>query len=116
MNVVMVQGAVVHLTEPKQFHSGVPFSTMGITANDRDENRIDVQLWGGVSEWCQQNVKEGSEVLVVGEAKRAEWVDKRTGEDRYRLVINAKQVVPSALVPDGVRGGRIFGGYDEDEC
>jgi hypothetical protein len=115
MNVVAIQGTVEGLTKPKQFKSGVTLSKMQIVPRGSDGSYVEVQVWNDMAKWCGENVKVGNELMVVGQVKRSEWVDKKSGETRHRQLINAQSIIPAWLVPVGVRGGRMYGACDEDD-
>lgn len=115
MNCVMLSGTVVEMTEPKSFRSGGILSTIDLALGDAEENHVKVQLWNDVSKWCRKHVREGDEIMVAGRARTSEWLDKETGEERYRLVIEATEIVPerAMLRPDNRKlRDRYFGDDD----
>lgn len=60
------------------------------SADGKDGNEvsfIDCVAWGRVGELIGQTLKKGSPILISGRIKQESWKDKKTQENRSRIVV-----------------------------
>lgn len=55
-------------------------------------NYFDCEYWGKGAEFFADRLVKGSLVLIEGELKQSKWVDKNTNENRYKIVINVRNI------------------------
>lgn len=55
-------------------------------------NFFDCEYWGKGVEFFAEKLSKGSLILIEGELKQTRWVDKRTNENRYKIVINIQNI------------------------
>jgi len=53
---------------------------------------VDVTVWGKQAEWCGEALKKGSRVHVRGHLKQEGWDDKKTGEKRSKIIVEAERI------------------------
>jgi single-strand DNA-binding protein len=99
MNSVVISGNNVRDIELRFLQSGKALANFSVAVsqgkNKDDEWEsafFDCQAWGQLAENIAESVTKGSKVIVVGKLITDSWKDKETGENRYKVKINAFQV------------------------
>jgi len=90
-------GIIRIITEPqlRTFDSGTMVANFagGITeGKDKTgnwiNNAIDVEVWGKTAEIIADKLHKGDSIMVSGNVRRQEWMDKETGAKRSKHVLN----------------------------
>lgn len=54
-------------------------------------NAIDVEVWGKGGDMISSTCKKGDSIMVTGNIRRQEWIDKETGSKRSKHVLNVQR-------------------------
>lgn len=54
-------------------------------------NAIDVEVWGKGGETISSTCKKGDSIMVSGNIRRQEWIDKETGGKRSKHVLSVQR-------------------------
>ena len=99
MNQVTVSGNTTRDIELKYLQSGKALAnfTVAVSQGKNPEGEwtsdfFDCQAWGQLAENVAESATKGSKVVVTGKLIRDSWKDKETGENRYKVKINAFQI------------------------
>lgn len=68
---------------------------LGWSRKQGGENKwanIDVTVFGATAERVEEYAKKGDYITVNGELQQEEWVDKNTGQNRYKISLVASNV------------------------
>lgn len=94
--------------------------SIGARASKDETEWFNVQIWGKQAEIAANYVKKGSTVAVSGSLKTEKWTDRKTGEEKSKLVINVNDL--RLLGGKGGGGGKVQKpsprqdeDFDEDE-
>lgn len=133
-NFLSLEGNLVADPELRYSASGMPVMTITVAYSDRVQVKgewvdgptsyFDVVCFGSMAEHVSDSFRKGHRVCVVGALKQRTWVDKSTGEKRYKIEINAEMVSasvrfgavavqPRSLVAAGQRPADL--GADDEE-
>ncbi len=58
----------------------------------KETSYFDVQIWNGLADSCSLHLSKGRGIRVTGRLKQDTWIDKDTGENRYKVYIVAEHV------------------------
>ena len=121
-NSVVIVGRLTRDPELRYAPSGSPVCAFTVDTSrqytDKDGKRVerttflDVTTWKRLAEICNQFLKKGRPVFVMGELRQDKWVDKATGQGRSKIKVVAQEVqflwskkevetVPAAAEPGG---------------
>lgn len=99
---VVVIGRLVRDPELKYVANGAPVCNFSVATSRRwtktDGQRVeettflDVTTWKRLAEICNQFLKKGREVLVMGSLQQSRWTDKETKQPRSRIKVVASTV------------------------
>lgn len=59
---------------------------------DNGANFIDVETWERSAEYAQKYLQKGNQVLVSGSLEQQSWVDKKTQQNRSKLIVSARSI------------------------
>lgn len=54
-------------------------------------NAIDIEVWGKGGEMIAATCKKGDSIMVTGNLRRQEWIDKETGSKRSKHVLSVQR-------------------------
>lgn len=100
MNSIVVEGNLTRDPDFRQTPKGTPVCMLSVASNRYykvdDETRsevsfFNVETWAKVAETCNEYLKKGRGVRVIGRLKQDRWVDQE-GKNRDRVLIVASQV------------------------
>jgi single-strand DNA-binding protein len=101
-NSVVLVGRLVRDPELKYVGNGSPVCNFSVATSRRftrdggqkveETTFLDVSAWRRLGEICQQFLKKGREVLVMGSLRQSRWTDKETQEPRSKLRVVAQTV------------------------
>lgn len=101
-NSVVIVGRLTRDPELKYAPSGAPVCSFGIatshsyTKEDGQKTEsttfLDVSAWRRLAELCQQFLKKGREVLVMGTLRQSRWTDPKTNQPRSKIRVVAQNV------------------------
>lgn len=99
MNTVVIVGRVGQDAEIKYFESGKSRATFSVAVNRWDAKTksevadwYNIDVWDRLAEFAGEYIKKGSMVIVEGAIQSNKWVDKASGEERERYLINASNI------------------------
>ena len=102
LNKVFLMGNLTRDPELSYTPSGVPVCKFGLAVNRKYTTKqgeqkeevlfIDINVWKKQAENCAQYLKKGSQALVEGSLQLDSWADKKTGEKRSRIKVQAQSV------------------------
>lgn len=102
VNKVLLIGRLTRDVELRYTPSGVAICDLGLALNrkyttkdgeKREETTfVDVSVWNKQAENCAQYLSKGREVYVEGYLKMDSWEDKKSGEKRSKLKVEADNV------------------------
>ena len=114
VNMVMVAGRLVRDPELKYPTGGLPVCNFCVATSRKFKRSdgskgestlfVDVSAWRRLGEICNQFLKKGRSVLVVGTLQQNEWLDKE-GKKRSKIRINADTVQFIGPRPEGGLNG-----------
>lgn len=123
-NVVLV-GNLVRDPELRYVANGAPVCTFRIAASRRftksdgqkaeDTTFVDVDTWRRLAEICNQFLKKGRQVLIMGSLRLDEWTDAKTNQKRSKLKIIARDVQFLWAKEAGGALGAAVPGPEEEE-
>ena len=61
---------------------------------------VSITAWGKIGEICQQYLRKGSQVAIVGRFKTRKWQDKQ-GQDRYTTEVHLDEMTMIGGKPEG---------------
>lgn len=92
--------------EIKYFESGAAVATFSIALNNLPKNGveqppdwIEIKAWDKQAQVAADYLRKGSKVGIVGRLKQEKWVDRQTGENRYKINVVASRL--ELLTPKG---------------
>lgn len=107
INVVTQSGNLTSDPELRSLASGTSVCRLRIAVNERFKNSatgewddranyFDWTVWGGMGEWCAENLSKGDGVALSGRAKWREWEQEVEGKTVKRQAVDftADSVVP----------------------
>lgn len=53
---------------------------------------MSVEAWGDLAQECQQVLRKGQQVRVLGQVANATWTDAQTQQERRRMFIRARAI------------------------
>jgi single-strand DNA-binding protein len=74
-------------------------ATNRIVGQDEQGGRLyetdwtNIEAWEQLAELCNTYLHKGRRVLVAGSLRTDSWVDKESGQNRYRTFVRAKEVM-----------------------
>ncbi len=68
----------------------IVIANQGFKGNEA--NFFDCVIWGKNADFFSDKLKKGSLVLVDGSLKQDKWIDKNTGQNRSKIVINVLNI------------------------
>jgi len=99
MNTVVIVGRVGQDAEIRYFESGKSRATFSVAVNRWDAKTksevadwYNIDVWDRLAEFAGEYIKKGSMVIVEGSIQSSKWVDKASGEERERYLINASNI------------------------
>lgn len=118
LNKVHLVGRVGRDPEVKYFESGKMVANFTLAVNRRSSNRdeppdwFDLTLWDKTAEVAANYVKKGSLIGVIGSLAFDQWIDRTTGDERSKPIINVNQLELLGSKRDNEGGSSR--GYDDD--
>lgn len=101
-NSVTILGRLTRDPELRYAQSGAPVCSFGVATSHRytkaDGQKaetttfLDVSVWRRLAEICQQFLKKGREVLVMGTLRQSRWTDPKTNQPRSKLRVVAQTI------------------------
>ena len=101
-NSVVVVGRLTRDPELKYAPSGAPVCGFTVATSHKYTKEdgqkaesttfLDVSAWRRLAELCQQFLKKGREVLVMGSLRQSRWVDPKTQQPRSKIRVVAQNV------------------------
>lgn len=101
-NSVVIVGRLTRDPELKYAPSGAPVCSFGVATSHKytkDDGTkaetttfLDVSAWRRLAEICQQFLKKGREVLVMGTLRQSRWTDPKTNQSRSKIRVVAQNV------------------------
>ncbi|HEX7896363.1 MAG TPA: single-stranded DNA-binding protein [Planctomycetota bacterium] len=101
-NSVVIVGRLTRDPELKYAPSGAPVCNFSLATSHKytkDDGQkaesttfLDVSAWRRLAEICQQFLKKGREVLVMGTLRQSRWVDPKTNLSRSKIRVVAQNV------------------------
>jgi len=117
---VILEGNLVRDPESNHTAKGTPVCRFAVASNryyKKDGERqsevsyFDVEVWSKVAEVCEQHLKKGRGVRVVGRLKQDRWVDEEGGSrTKIKVVGEHVEFKPQFTASSGPGGD----GDDED--
>ncbi|NTW03876.1 MAG: single-stranded DNA-binding protein, partial [Oscillochloris sp.] len=52
-----------------------------------------IEAWEQLAELCNSYLHKGRRVMVVGNLRNDSWIDKESGQTRYRTFVRAREVM-----------------------
>lgn len=101
LNQVQLSGRIGTDLEIKDVANGKKVLNFRLGVNntgERDTEWFDVTAWDKTAEILAKYRKKGDYILITGKLKQQSWLDKETGEKRYRVRIEIRENI---LVPSG---------------
>jgi single-strand DNA-binding protein len=101
LNSILIEGNLTRDPEIKYANNGTACGSMSIATNryyKKDNNYetevsyLDVKCYGKLAEVCDQYLKKGRGIRVVGRLKQERWQTKDTNENRSKVVIVAEHI------------------------
>src|SRR5260370_4746549 len=103
VNKVILVGNLGKDPEVKYTPSGVPVAKFSLATNERYKDKAgawkdrtewhNVVVWQRLAEIVGEYVKKGSKIYIEGRLQTSSWVDKQSGEKKYRTEIIAHDLV-----------------------
>jgi len=105
-NTITVVGNITRDPELRFTASGKAVASFGLAHNHRRFNKqtndwdeqtsfFDITVWGDMAENVAESIGKGARVIVEGRLEQQQWEDKKTGDNRSKVVIIADEVAPS---------------------
>lgn len=101
-NNVLVVGRLTRDPVLQYAPSGAPVCTFTVATSRRYTKEdggkgesttfLDVDVWRRLAEICNQFLKKGRQVLVMGSLKQSRWIDEKTQQPRSKIRIVAQTV------------------------
>jgi single-strand DNA-binding protein len=101
-NSVVIVGRLTRDPELKYAPSGAPVCNFSLATSHKytkDDGQkaesttfLDISAWRRLAEICQQFLKKGREVLVMGTLRQSRWVDPKTNLSRSKIRVVAQNV------------------------
>jgi single-strand DNA-binding protein len=101
-NSVVIVGRLTRDPELKYAPSGAPVCAFSVATSHKytkDDGTkaetttfLDVSAWRRLAEICQQFLKKGREVLVMGTLRQSRWKDPKTNQSRSKIRVVAQNV------------------------
>ena len=101
-NSVVIVGRLTRDPELRYAPSGAPVCSFGVatshhyTKPDGQKTEtttfLDVSVWRRLAETCQQFLKKGREVLVMGTLRQSRWTDPKTNQPRSKIRVVAQTI------------------------
>ncbi|MCC6698894.1 MAG: single-stranded DNA-binding protein [Candidatus Hydrogenedentes bacterium] len=101
VNKVILAGRLTRDPELRYLPSGMPVCKLGLAVSrfyktkegeKREETLfINVTAWGKTGEYCNENLRKGRPVLVEGQLRSNEYVDKE-GQKRTSFEVSAERI------------------------
>jgi len=101
-NSVVIVGRLTRDPELKYAPSGAPVCSFSVATSHKytkDDGQkaetttfLDVSAWRRLAEICQQFLKKGREVLVMGTLRQSRWIDPKTNVHRSKIRVVAQNV------------------------
>ncbi|MCR4336866.1 MAG: single-stranded DNA-binding protein [Candidatus Omnitrophica bacterium] len=104
INSVVIGGNLARDVELKEIASGKKVASFAVASNrtylsngqkEKETVFIDVDVWGPSAENCNQYLKKGSPVVVVGRLKQDQWESEGQKRSRLKIVASNVQFLPS---------------------
>ena len=101
LNSILIEGNLTRDPELTTTKSGKSVCNISIANNryfkkdDEQQKEVsffDIEIWGGLAENCNQYLKKGRGVRVVGRIKQNRWVHSETGDNMQNTKIVAEHV------------------------
>ena len=96
INTINLVGRAGREPDVRYFESGstVANFTLAVNRRSRDEEPdwFNLEIWGKQAQIAADYVKKGSLVGITGSFKIDSWIDKNTGEDRYKPVVRVDRL------------------------
>lgn len=80
--------------EVKYFENGSMITQFNLAVKTGKDNTewINAKIWGKLGQLAIDYLKKGSLVAVSGSLETERWTDKKTGEERSKLVVNVRDL------------------------
>jgi len=111
INKVILVGNVGADPEVKYTLSGIPVGKFSVATNERFKNKSgewqdrtewhNIVAWQKLAEIVGEYVSKGSKVYIEGKLRTSSWEDRRSGEQKYRTEIVARDLVLLGLRENG---------------
>lgn len=112
LNRVSLVGRLGRDPEIRWFENGNCVVNFAIAVNrpskDEPADWFDISLWNKTAEVASNYAKKGSLVGIEGVYSMETWVDKTTGANRSKPVINGDRLTLLGSKSDGGSGGPVF--------
>lgn len=101
-NRVMLMGNLTRDPLLKALPNGMSVCEMGLAVNryfktQQGEDKsdvcfLDIECFGKTADNCSRYLRKGSGAFIEGRLKQDKWVDKNSGQNRYKLLVIADKV------------------------
>ena len=96
MNCITLIGHAGRDPEMKYFESGscVAQFTLAVRgySKDKEPTWFNLKIWGKTAQVAADYVRKGSLIGVIGSMEAEKWTDKKTGEERSKMVVNVNRL------------------------
>lgn len=80
-----------------------------------DTDWTTVEAWDHMAERCNDMLRKGSRVMIVGSLRTDSWDDRETGQKRFKTFVRADEVLPIERRQDASESVLVtVGAEDED--
>lgn len=95
MNNITLVGRAGRDPEVRYFESGSVVANFSIAVNrgrDKEADWFNLEIWGKQAQVAADYVRKGSLIGIVGSLNMEKWIDKTTGQERSKPVINVARL------------------------
>jgi len=96
MNVITLVGRAGRDPEVRYFESGTMVANLTLAVNafkkDEEPDWFNLVIWGKQAQVAADYVKKGGLISVSGRSTTEKWIDKATGEQRSKPIVNVERI------------------------
>lgn len=96
MNVITLVGRAGRDPEVRYFESGTMVANLTLAVNafkkDEEPDWFNLVIWGKQAQVAADYVKKGGLISVTGRSTTEKWIDKATGEQRSKPIVNVERI------------------------
>jgi single-strand DNA-binding protein len=96
MNVITLVGRAGRDPEVRYFESGTMVANLTLAVNafkkDDEPDWFNLEIWGKQAQVAADYVRKGALLGIIGRSTTEKWIDKATGEQRSKPIVNVERL------------------------